>query len=122
MDGWTEEQSETNLPLQLLQSWGITMHYRCTSYASHVPDKLNLCPFYHLTFKCDLYLQPTNLHFFFTKTPKKIIFFLGGGGGVGRGEGGGVDGWTDEQAQTNLPLQLLRSWGYNNAFMYKLCP
>ena len=27
------------------------------------------------------------------------------------GGGGGVDGWTDEQAQTNLPLQLLRSLG-----------
>ena len=26
---------------------------------------------------------------------------------------GGVDGRTDEQAQTNL-LQLLRSWGHNN--------
>ena len=37
------------------------------------------------------------------------------------GAGGGVDGWTDEQAQINLPLQLLRSWGHNNALMYKLC-
>ena len=39
--------------------------------------------------------------------------FFGGGGweGVGWGEGvgGGVDGWTGKQAQTNLPLQLLRS-------------
>ena len=34
-----------------------------------------------------------------------------------------MDGWTDEQAKTNLPLQLLRSWGHNNALiMYKLCP
>ena len=41
-------------------------------------------------------------------------------GGGGWGEGGGVDGWTDEQAQTNLPLQLLQSWGHNNALMYKL--
>ena len=33
----------------------------------------------------------------------------------GRGWGwGGLDGWTDEQAQTNLPLQVLRSWGHNN--------
>ena len=51
---------------------------------------------------------------------KKKIFFCvcewGGGGGRG------VDGLTDEQAQTNLPLQLLRSWGHNNALMYKLCP
>ena len=38
------------------------------------------------------------------------------------GGGGRVDGWTDEQAQTNLPLQLLRSWGHNNALMYKLYP
>ena len=64
--------------------------------------------------------------FFFTKNPnlkkkKKIFFFRGGGGGGGGG--GGVDGMTDEQAQTNLPLQLLRSWalqllrswGQNNA-------
>ena len=29
---------------------------------------------------------------------KLNIFFLGGGGG------GGVVGWTDEQAQTNLPV------------------
>ena len=40
---------------------------------------------------------------------------------VGRG-GGGVDVWTDKQAQTISPFQLLRSWGHNNAFMYKLCP
>ena len=56
----------------------------------------------------------------------------GGGGSVGLGGGGrgfgaewwcgGIDGWTDEQAQTNLPLQLLRIWGHNNALMYKLCP
>ena len=26
-----------------------------------------------------------------------------------------VDGRTDEQPQTDLPLQLLRSWGHNNA-------
>ena len=31
-----------------------SMH-RCRSYG---PDKLNLEPFYHLTFKCDLDLQP----------------------------------------------------------------
>ena len=37
----------------------------------------------------------------------------GEGGGVGR-----VDGWTVEQAQTNLPLQFLRSWGHNNAFRW----
>ena len=73
-----------------------------------------------MTFKCDLDL-PT-YDFFFTKNPnlkkkKKILV----GGGVSGG-GGGVDGWTDEQAQTNLPLQLLQSWGHNNALMYKLSP
>ena len=31
------------------------------------------------------------------------------------------DGWTDEQAQTDFPLQLLQSWGHNNAFMYRFC-
>ena len=39
---------------------------------------------------------------FFTKNPnlkKKMCVCVGGGGGV--------DGQTDEQAQTNLPLQLL---------------
>ena len=36
-------------------------------------------------------------------------------GGRGGGHGGGVDGWTDEQAQTNLSLQLLRSLGHNKA-------
>ena len=34
------------------------------------------------------------------------------------GEGWAVDGWTVEQAQTNLPLQRLRSLGNNNAKMY----
>ena len=38
---------------------------------------------------------------------------VGGGGGEGGNglsgmSGGGVDGWTDKQAQTNLPLQPLR--------------
>ena len=39
---------------------------------------------------------------------------------MGGGEWGGVgvDGRTDEQAQTNLPLQLLRSWGHNNEKSY----
>ena len=53
---------------------------------------------------------------------KKSFFGGGGGGGDGRGEGEGLDGWTEEQSQTNLLLQLLRSWGHNNALMYKLCP
>ena len=61
---------------------------------------------------------------------KKIFLFSEGGRGDGMGGGVGdvVDGWAVEQAQTNLPLQLfrrkkiLRSWGLNNALMYKLCP
>ena len=36
------------------EDWGITMH-KCGSYG---PDKINLRPFYHLTFKCDLDLEP----------------------------------------------------------------
>ena len=52
------------------------------------------------------------MNFFFTKNPnlKNIR-----GWGEACGDRGGVDGWTDEQAQTKLPLQLLRSWGHNNA-------
>ena len=38
VDGWTEEQAQTDLPLQLLRIWGIKIH-KCTCY---VPDKLNL--------------------------------------------------------------------------------
>ena len=52
--------------------------------------------------------------FFYTQNlnlKKKNIFFCF------LGVGGGVDGWTDEQAQTNLPLQLLQSWGHNSEFM-----
>ena len=44
------------------------------------------------------------------------------GVGVGWDRGGGVNGETDKRAQTNLPFQFLRSWGHNNALMYKLCP
>ena len=36
VDARTEEQAQTNLPLQFLRSWGITMH-KCTRYG---PDKL----------------------------------------------------------------------------------
>ena len=53
--------------------------------------------------------------FFHKDSKSKKNFFIGGGGGAGL-----VDGWTVEKAQTNLPLQLLRSWGHNNALMYKL--
>ena len=51
MEG-TDNQTQTKFALQLLR---IAM-IKCTSYG---PDKLNLLPFYHLTFKCDLDLQPT---------------------------------------------------------------
>ena len=61
--------------------------------------------------------------FFFHKEfkSKNFFFFFGGGGGLGGGLGV-VDGWTIAKAQTILPLQLLQSWGHNNALMYKLCP
>ena len=42
---------------------------------------------------------------FSKETESKKKFFWGGR------EGRGVDERTDEQAQTNFPLQLLRSWG-----------
>ena len=45
-----------------------------------------------------------------SKNKKKKSFFLGGW--EGRGEG--VDSQTDNQDQTKLPLQFLRSWGHNN--------
>ena len=48
------------------------------------------------------------MNFFYNQNLKKKKFFFGGGGGRG---GGGVDWQTDEQAQTNLLLQLLQSLG-----------
>ena len=45
-----------------------------------------------------------------SKSKKKM-----GGRGWRVGWGGGVGGRIDEQAQTNLHLQRLRSWGHNNA-------
>ena len=44
-------------------------------------------------------------------------FFLGGGGCGGGGNTVSelVDGRTDDEARTNLPLQILRSWVPNNA-------
>ena len=55
-------------------------------------------------------LERAKVNFFLQRI--HIFFFFGVGGGV---EGGSVDGWTDQQAQTNLLLQLLSSWGHNNA-------
>ena len=85
------------------------------------------------------------MNFLYYESKFKFFFWGGGGGvggarvsdfffhkeskseekkieGLGRVGVGGVDEWIVEQAQTNLPLQLLRSWGHNNALMYKLCP
>ena len=70
----------------------------------------------------NFFIQNPNL-----KRKTKYFFFFGGGGmgdRVAMGRGGvceGKDGRADEQAQTILPLQLLRSWGHNKALMYKLC-
>ena len=94
MDGQTNRPKPI-CPFNFFEVGGITMH-KCTSY---VPDKLNLRPFYHLTFKCDLDLQPTNLRIFFTKNPTNLkkkknrncFFFLWGGGG-----GEGVEGGPEE--------------------------
>ena len=58
--------------------------------------------------------RATEGDFFHTKSKSNFFFLVG--------VGWGVDGWTDEQAKTNLPLQFLRSKGHNNASMYKLCP
>ena len=67
----------------------------------------------------DFFIKNQNLK----KKKKKILFsfFLcvcvcgrGGGGGAG-GEGFRWMNRSDEQAQTSLLLQLLRSWGHNNA-------
>ena len=52
------------------------------------------------------------------KKDKFLFLFLGVGG---RG-GWAVDERTVEQAQINLSLQLLPSWGHYNALMYKLFP
>ena len=47
------------------------------------------------------------------KNKNKNNYWRDGGGGGGWVGGGGMggrkDGWTDEQAQPNLPLQLLQS-------------
>ena len=64
-------------------------------------------------------------YFFYYEFKFKIFFLRGGGWGRGAvGRGARVSDFipqrTDEQAQTNLPLQLLRSWGHNNALIYKL--
>ena len=58
VDGWTDEQAQANLPLQLLRSWG---HNNALMY-KFFPYKLNLYPFYHLTFQCDIDLQPTYIN------------------------------------------------------------
>ena len=64
--------------------------------------------FYHLTVKCDLVRQPTDLHFLHkqSQSKKNVFFFFfffgggGGGGGVGRGEGG-RGRWMDRGTSPN---------------------
>ena len=53
MDGQSNRPKPIS-PFNFFDFGSITMHY-CTSC---VPDKLILWPFYHLTFKCGLDLQP----------------------------------------------------------------
>ena len=89
---------------------------------------VNVRPFYHLTFKCNLYFNLPTYEFFSQRRQilKKCVFvsfflfffffffFFGGGGGGLCGakvDEGGVDGCTEEQSQTNLPLQLHRLGG-----------
>ena len=54
MDGQTN-RPKLICPFNFFEAGGITMN----KYISYGPGKLNLYPFYHLTFKCDLDLQPT---------------------------------------------------------------
>ena len=54
MDGQTNRPKPIS-SFNFFKVGGITMH-KCTSYGA---GKLYLLPFYHLTFKCDLDLQPT---------------------------------------------------------------
>ena len=65
------------------------------------------------------------MSFFITKNPnlkKKdfffFFFFFGGGGEGVRG----IDGWTVEQAQINLSLQLLQRRGHNNVLCTSYVP
>ena len=51
---WTDRPKPI-CPFNFFEVGGITMN----KYTSYGPDKLNLWPFYHLTFKCNLDLQPT---------------------------------------------------------------
>ena len=52
---WQMNRPKPICPFNFFKVGGITMH----KFTSYGPDKLNLWPFYHLTFKCDLDLQPT---------------------------------------------------------------
>ena len=55
------------------------------------------------------------MNFLYRESKYKKKFFSGGAEVGGLGLGVGVDGRTYKQAQTNLPLQLLRNWGHTNA-------
>ena len=72
---------------QLCQIIFKSMH-KCRSNG---PDKLKLRPFYHLTFKCDLNLQPTlggeGVNF-----DKELKYDIFGGWGWGGGRGGWGEG------------------------------
>ena len=63
-------------PFNFFEVGSITVN-KCTSY---VPDKLSLRPLYHLTFKCDIDLQPTYTNVWNDTSPSprlqlwKIIF------------------------------------------------
>ena len=66
------------------------------------------------------------MNFFHRESKSKKKIFFGGGGAGGLGEvrgGGGRNRWKDRRTgPIQFPIQLLRSWGHNNALMYKLCP
>ena len=110
------KQSQTNLPLQLLRSWGHNnaLMYKLCKLCPWKAQFMTILSFDLQVWPWQSTYQPTNSFHKESKSKKKKTFFFRGGGGA-------VNGWTDEQAQTNLPLQLLRSWGHNNALMYKLC-
>ena len=62
----------------------------------------------------------------FHKESKSKTKKIGGGGGeegwVGEGRRG-RGRWMDRRTGPNqFALQLLRTWGHNNALMFKLCP
>ena len=53
---WINTSNDTSSQGEQLCQIILKSMHKCRSYG---PDKLNLWPFYHLTFKCDLDFQPT---------------------------------------------------------------